>query len=82
MKRSTQGKTIPWANAMLEKLAWTDGYDSVEALLADARAKSTVLGICTTCHAMEDVTPDQHEGFCEACGNHTVKSPLVLAECI
>ena len=68
--------------AKLEKLAWLEGYESVEEFLEAEQCDCVVSGICTTsgCNYTVEVEPDQREGFCEVCGTTTVQSGLVLAE--
>lgn len=55
---------------------------SVGELLERFAHDSVVPGICmdAACDHTTEQEPDQRGGWCEACGNTTVKSALVLAE--
>ena len=54
------------------------GYDDVMDMLEDFILDSVVPGVCTECHAIGDVEPDQDRGHCEMCGKNTVKSIHML----
>jgi rRNA maturation endonuclease Nob1 len=64
----------------LAKLAEIEGL-TVEELLQQGTFDVVAKGICMTpgCNYTVDVEPDQREGYCEKCGENTVKSCLVLA---
>ena len=67
--------------AKLRALATADGHSSVDALLASAVADDVCPAICTApgCNYTCEMEPDQDRGWCEACGQNTVQSALVLA---
>jgi hypothetical protein len=70
--------------AKLEKLAESEGYENVEAMLRRAAFDSVSPGICVRpgCSYAIDVEPDQQEGYCELCREQSVQSALILAELI
>ena len=67
--------------AKLQKLAESEGYESIDDLLYVAAYDSVVPGICIKpgCDATCECEPDARINYCEACGGQTVKSCLVLA---
>lgn len=64
----------------LERLATDWGFDSVGSMLEAYGVDSTVPAICThgDCDYSTLMEPDQREGWCEACGDNSVRSFLVL----
>lgn len=68
-------------SAKLRKLVESEGYPNLEALLQACIADSVSPGICVRpeCDYTTEIEPDQHRGYCEACGGQTVQSALVLA---
>ena len=65
---------------MLEKLAEIEGYDDSMQMLEDAVTDSVCPGICVNCcDYTTEVEPDCTKGHCEACGETSVKSCLILA---
>jgi hypothetical protein len=67
--------------AKLMKLCEVEGFASLDDLLQAADTDSVCPAICMTegCDYTTEMEPDQHRGFCEACGGNTVTSALVLA---
>ena len=67
--------------AKLQKLAESEGYESIDDLLYAAAYDSVVPGICIKpdCDATCECEPDARTNYCEACGGQTVKSCHVLA---
>ena len=67
--------------AKIQKLAYLEGFDTVEELLDAAVSDSVCPGICVrpSCDYTTEVEPDQRHGYCEVCGTQTVKSCLILA---
>ena len=70
--------------AKLVELAAIEGYGDPDELIAAIVHDSVSPGICSRvgCSYTTEVEPDQHRGWCEACGTATVDSALVLAELI
>jgi hypothetical protein len=70
--------------AKLNELVESEGFDTLEELLAAVITDSVSPGICMTegCSYTTEVEPDQREGWCEVCDKGTVVSALVLAEII
>jgi hypothetical protein len=68
----------------LQDLADCEGYAVLEDMLAAVLADSVSPGICTNpqCSYTTEVEPDQTGGWCEACGERSVVSALILAEII
>jgi len=66
---------------LLNLLASTEGYLSVEEMLEARGLDATVPSICMNegCAYTTDMEPDQKEGYCPSCGKNTVISCLVLA---
>jgi len=66
---------------LLEVLACTEGYESVEEMLEERGLDSTVPAICTNpgCSYTTDMEPDQDKGYCESCQTNTVQSCTMLA---
>lgn len=66
--------------AALKRLCEIEGKTE-EQLLSDAVTDSVCPGICILeeCDYTCDVEPDQDAGYCDECGNNTVKSALILA---
>jgi hypothetical protein len=67
--------------AKLMKLCDAEGFQFLDDLLAAAATDSVCPAICMTegCDYTAEMEPDQHRGYCEACGGNTVTSALVLA---
>jgi ssDNA-binding Zn-finger/Zn-ribbon topoisomerase 1 len=65
----------------LNELVESEGFDTLEEMLAACIADSVSPAICTApnCNYTTEMEPDQRAGFCEACGQNTVQSALVLA---
>lgn len=63
---------------LLEKLAEDYGCD-VMSMLEEATFDSIVPCICTECQATTEGEPDLRRGYCDSCGNQTVRSCLDLA---
>ena len=70
--------------AKLQKLADSEGHESIDNLLHAAAYDCVVPSICTApgCDYTTEMEPDQDRGYCEACGGQTVQSCLVLARVI
>lgn len=64
----------------LNTLAQIEGL-GVMAMLEKATFDGIAKGICVHpgCDYTTDVEPDMDAGYCEVCGNQTVKSCLVIA---
>ena len=67
--------------AKLDQLVDSEGYDSLDDLIAATISDSVSPAICMNdgCDYSTEMEPDQREGWCEACGTNTVASALVLA---
>jgi hypothetical protein len=67
--------------AKLDHLVESEGYDSLDNLLAAAVADSVSPAICMNdgCDYATEMEPDQDRGWCESCGTNTVASAFVLA---
>ena len=67
--------------AKLEQLVDSEGYDSLDDLIAATISDSVSPAICLNdgCDYTDEMEPDQREGWCEACGTNTVASALILA---
>jgi hypothetical protein len=65
----------------LDQLVDSEGYDSLDDLLAATISDSVSPAICMNegCDYTTEMEPDQDRGWCEACGTNTVASALVLA---
>jgi hypothetical protein len=65
----------------LDQLVDSEGYDSLDDLIAATVSDSVSPAICMNegCDYTAEMEPDQREGWCEACGTNTVASALVLA---
>ena len=65
----------------LDELAEDGGHPSVGAMLEASITDSVAPAICTEpeCDYTTEMEPDQDAGYCEACGNNSVASALVLA---
>jgi hypothetical protein len=65
----------------LDQLVESEGYDSVDDLIAATISDSVSPAICMHegCDYTAEMEPDQREGWCEACGTNTVASALILA---
>jgi hypothetical protein len=65
----------------LDELAEDGGHPSVGAMLEASITDSVAPAICTEpeCYYTTEMEPDQDAGYCEACGNNSVASALVLA---
>ena len=68
-------------NEKLQQLATDYGFASTFDMLESAMFDSVCPAICTSedCNYTCDMEPDQRNGYCEACGNNSVVSCLVLA---
>ncbi len=65
---------------LLKKIADSEGYPTVMAMLEHFVTDSVVPGICTTCCGIESsCEPDAEGNWCSECDTNTVKSVLVLA---
>ncbi len=67
--------------AKLQCLVEQEGHQSLDALLASVITDSVCPAICVADHCSYscEMEPDQDRGWCEACGQNTVQSALVLA---
>ena len=65
----------------LDQLVESEGYDSLDDLIAATISDSVSPAICLNegCDYTAEMEPDQREGWCEACGTNTVASALILA---
>ena len=65
----------------LDQLVDSEGYDSLDDLIAATISDSVSPAICLNegCDYTAEMEPDQREGWCEACGTNTVASALILA---
>lgn len=64
---------------LLRKLADSEGFESVDALLQVAAMDSVSPAICTACELTCEMEPDQTCGWCESCGTNTVVAAPILA---
>ena len=66
---------------LLRKLADSEGFASVDALIEATVVDSASPGICAkaNCGGTIEVEPDQDRGWCPVCGSNTVMSALILA---
>ena len=66
--------------AKLALLVETEGFDSLDDLIAATISDSVSPAICMNegCDYTTEMEPDQDRGWCEACGTNTVASALVL----
>ena len=67
--------------AKLDLLVETEGFDSLDDLIAATISDSVSPAICMNegCDYTAEMEPDQDRGWCEACGTNTVASALRLA---
>ena len=65
----------------LDQLVESEGYDSLDDLIAATVSDSVSPAICLNdgCGYTAEMEPDQDRGWCEPCGTNTVASALVLA---
>ena len=65
----------------LGQLLKAEGYQSIEDLYPAVLSDVVSPAICIEPHCQYtcEMEPDQHRGYCEACGGNTVVSALVLA---
>jgi hypothetical protein len=65
----------------LAKLLEIEGYDDITDLAEAVFSDSVSPAICMNdgCNYTAEMEPDQHRGWCEACGTNSMKSALVLA---
>ncbi len=65
----------------LMKLCDAEGIKGIDDLVALSVNDSLCPAICTTegCDHIAEMESDQTEGYCEACGENTMVSALVLA---
>ena len=70
--------------AKLAKLIESEGYGTLEEMAEAIVSDSVSPAICVEpgCDYTTEMEPDQDAGYCEACGNNTVQSALVLAQII
>jgi hypothetical protein len=64
---------------LLQKLADSEGFDSVDAMIEATVVDSVSPAICRVCELTCEMEPDQTRGWCENCGTNTVVAALVLA---
>ncbi len=67
----------------LEQLLELEGYeDDLDSFIQDSLPDILCKGICMypSCEYTTDVEPEQDDGWCEECGEPTVKSGMMLAE--
>jgi len=71
----------PQRAGKLKKLCEIEGYDDPLKLFEASIADSVCPAICVAegCDYTCDMEPDQDRGYCEACGQNTMQSALVLA---
>src|SRR5205814_1859998 len=68
------------ADAKLDALRDSEGFESLDEMLGAATFDSVSPGICSRCdYTTSEIEPDQDRGWCESCGQNTVVSALVLA---
>ena len=70
--------------AKIQKLAYLEGFDTVDEMF-DAAVRDLVCpGICVNpgCDYTTQIEPDQRKGYCENCETQTVQSCLVLERLI
>jgi hypothetical protein len=67
--------------AKLDQLVESEGFDSLDDLIAATISDSVSPAICLNdgCDYTAEMEPDQDRGWCEACGTNTVASALILA---
>ena len=67
--------------AKLALLVETEGFDSLDDLIAATITDSVSPAICLNdgCDYTTEMEPDQDRGWCEVCGTNTVASALILA---
>jgi hypothetical protein len=67
--------------AKLNQLVDSEGFDSLDDLIAATISDSVSPAICMNdgCDYSTEMEPDQDRGWCEACGTNTVASALILA---
>jgi hypothetical protein len=65
----------------LEELVESEGFASIEDLLAATITDSVSPAICMNdgCSYTAEMEPDQDRGWCEECSTNSMKSALVLA---
>ena len=65
----------------LRTLVEAEGFASLQELLQAVITDSVCPAICIAdgCSYTCEMEPDQERGWCEACGQNTVQSALVLA---
>ena len=65
----------------LDQLVDSEGYDSLDDLIAATISDSVSPAICMNegCDYTAEMERDQREGWCEACGTNTVASAFILA---
>ena len=68
----------------IDELVESTGFDSIEELLEEAIFDSICPAICMNenCDNIEDLEPDQREGYCEVCRTNSMQSALVLMRMI
>ena len=64
---------------LLNEIMETEGYGSLEELLEKCLLDTVCPCICTFCGTMENLEPDQVQGWCESCDTPTMVSALILA---
>ena len=67
--------------AKLDQLVESEGFESLDALIAATISDSVSPAICMNegCDYTAEMEPDQDRGWCEVCGTNTVASALILA---
>lgn len=65
----------------LDKLVESEGYASLDELLAAVITDSVCPAICTneSCDYTEEMEPDQDRGWCPECSQNSMQSALILA---
>ena len=64
---------------LLDKIVDSEGFASVDDLLEKAVLDAVSPAICTECHLVCEMEPDQTRGWCESCGTNTVVAAPILA---
>ncbi len=79
MSKSPDSTKTRFANK-LQQLAESEGFEDPMKLIEEFHIDSVVPGICMTsgCDYSTGVEPDCTDGWCEDCGEGTVRSCLIL----
>ena len=67
---------------LLQQVAESYGFDTVDGMLAAAVFDSVSPGVCLNCRETQDCEPDADRNWCENCGRNMVASVLTLANLI